>query len=124
MGPGSRFAWLGRHSFVLRLNFQRAEEVRLRILAALGARVVHGFFRPQRAWGMPGAQCTRSLACEMEVSTRASSPKVHRNHPAFPHAMVLTAYFVLSPATNSSCHRHRRIKVLSKPGRADSPPPT
>jgi hypothetical protein len=25
----------------------------------------------QRAWGMPGAQCTRSLACKMEVSTRA-----------------------------------------------------
>ena len=24
--------------------------------------------------------------------------------------MVLTAYFVLSPATNSSCHRHPRIK--------------
>src|SRR5438874_12941701 len=28
--------------------------------------------------------------------------------------MVLTAYFVLSPATNSSCHRHPQIKVLSK----------
>src|SRR6266478_1012982 len=27
--------------------------------------------------------------------------------------MVLTAYFVLSPATNSSCHRRPRIKVLS-----------
>jgi hypothetical protein len=26
---------------------------------------------------------------------------------------------VLSPATNSSCHRHPRIKGLSKPGRAD-----
>src|SRR5436190_19576202 len=26
--------------------------------------------------------------------------------------MVLTAYFVLSPATNSSCHRHPRIKGL------------
>jgi hypothetical protein len=25
--------------------------------------------------------------------------------------MVLTAYSALSPATNSSCHRHRRIKV-------------
>src|SRR5437667_1464448 len=33
--------------------------------------------------------------------------------------MVLTAYFVLSPATNSSCHRHPRIKALSAPGRAD-----
>ena len=29
--------------------------------------------------------------------------------------MVLTAYFVLSPATNSSCHRHQRIKVCLSP---------
>src|SRR5258706_4375858 len=33
--------------------------------------------------------------------------------------MVLTAYSVLSPATNSSCHRHRRIKgnVRARSGR-------
>src|SRR5436305_11983739 len=35
--------------------------------------------------------------------------------PGIPRAMVLTAYFVLSPATNSSCHRHPRIKGLSNP---------
>src|ERR1700716_1484842 len=29
--------------------------------------------------------------------------------------MVLTAYLVLSPATNSSCHRHQRIKVCLSP---------
>src|SRR3982074_2008262 len=28
--------------------------------------------------------------------------------------MVLTAYFVLAPATNSSCHRHWRINGMSK----------
>jgi hypothetical protein len=44
-----------------------------------------------------------------EVSTRASSPKVHRVHPAFPHAMVLTAYFALSPAIGLVCHRHLRF---------------
>jgi hypothetical protein len=33
--------------------------------------------------------------------------------------MVLTAYFVLFPATNSSCHRHRRIKGFAGPGWAD-----
>jgi hypothetical protein len=26
--------------------------------------------------------------------------------PAFPHAMVLTAYVVLSPVTGLFCHRH------------------
>ena len=30
-----------------------------------------------------------------------------------------TAYIALSPATNSSCHRHRRIKGLVAPGWAD-----
>src|ERR1700737_3545543 len=39
----------------------------------------------------------------------------HAGSPGIPRAMVLTAYFVLSPATNSSCHRHQRIKVLSDP---------
>jgi hypothetical protein len=33
--------------------------------------------------------------------------------------MVLTAYIVLSPATNSSCHRHRRIKGFAEPGWAN-----
>src|SRR5436190_10369219 len=64
---------------------------------------------------MPGGQCTRSLACNVKVAHERSHRRYSRIHPAFPHAMVLTAYFVLSPATNSSCHRHRRIKVLSDP---------
>src|SRR5260370_9021580 len=33
--------------------------------------------------------------------------------------MVLTAYAALSPATNSSCHRHRRISGFVRPGWAD-----
>src|SRR6266404_7129113 len=41
--------------------------------------------------------------------------------PAFPHAMVLTVSFVLSPVTGLFCHRRLRIKVLSAPGRADLP---
>jgi hypothetical protein len=35
-----------------------------------------------------------------------------------PCTMVLTAYSALSPATNSSCHRHRRIDGFAGPGRA------
>jgi hypothetical protein len=62
----------------------------------------------RRARGMPGARCTRSLACEKKQSTRASSPKVQPRSPGIPHAMVLTAYFVLSPVTGLSCHRRYR----------------
>src|ERR1019366_7196600 len=32
-------------------------------------------------------------------------------HPAFPHAMVLTVSFVLSPVTGLFCHRRRRIGI-------------
>src|SRR5258707_13248502 len=69
---------------------------------------------------MPGARCTHSPACE-GGSAHGSSPQVHRDHPAFPHAMVLTAYFVLSPVTGLFCHRHPRIGGLSAPGWADLP---
>src|SRR4030088_3709496 len=67
---------------------------------------------------MPDAQCTRSLACKVE-STRVSPHRYSRIHPAFPHAMVLTVSFVLSPVIGLSCHRHPPDMALSAPGRAD-----
>ena len=64
---------------------------------------------------MPGVQCTRSLACENKKHTSivtTGSPASHRHslHNGF------TAYSALSPATNSSCHRRRRIGGFAKPG--------
>jgi hypothetical protein len=56
---------------------------------------------------MPGAQCTRSRACSVE-STRVSHHEYAGDHPAFPHAMVLTASFALSPVIGLSCHRRPR----------------
>jgi hypothetical protein len=41
-----------------------------------------------------------------------TSKRVHRNHPAFPHAMVLTVYFVLSSVTGLFCHRRLRIWLV------------
>ena len=77
-------------------------------LATRSARGVAVVSAQQRAWGMPGARCTHSPACEVG-SAHGSSPQVHRDHPAFPHAMVLTASFVLSPVTGLFCHRRQRI---------------
>src|ERR1700716_2516788 len=73
-----------------------------------------------------------NAGCPLHPQPRAQSVVTHTSvvttgppeHPAFPHAMVLTAYLVLSPATNSSCHRHWRINGMPAPGRADMPPPT
>src|SRR3954469_25456474 len=60
---------------------------------------------------MPGAWCTRSLACEMGREHTRSSPWVHRGHPAFPHTMVLTVSFVIFPVIGLGCHR--RLARLS-----------
>ena len=43
----------------------------------------------QRAQGMPGARCTRSLACEIKQSTPAQSPQVQTDSTGIPRAMVL-----------------------------------
>jgi hypothetical protein len=64
---------------------------------------------------MPGARCTRSLVCSVLVAHERSH---HGRTGITRHSrtrMVLTAYFVLSPATNSSCHRHRRIRAYRSP---------
>jgi len=70
---------------------------------------------------MPGARCTRSLVCKGRKHTSVVTT-VAPEHPAFPHAMVLTVSFVLSPVIGLVCHRHPADMVLSAPGRADMPP--
>jgi hypothetical protein len=55
---------------------------------------------------MPGARCTRSRV-RSDKKAHALVTTVAPDHPAFPHAMVFTAYFALSPVTGLSCHRRR-----------------
>ncbi len=59
---------------------------------------------PQGGRGECRVPRTRSRVCSVE-STRVSHHE-YAEHPAFPHAMVLTAYVVLSPVTGLFCHRH------------------
>ncbi len=70
-----------------------------RVLAARCARVFTRTVRPtnQRAQGMPGAQCTRSLACDRNKAHERSH---HRSTGITRHSPRngFTAYFVLSPA--------------------------
>ncbi len=60
---------------------------------------------------MPGARCTRSLVCKVLVAHECSHHRYSRIHPAFPHAMVLTVSFVLSPVIGLCCHRRLWIKA-------------
>src|SRR5438874_11883853 len=72
------------------------------------ARVVQDSLAQERAQGMPGARCTRSLACKNKIAhevVTTGSPE----QPGIPRAMVLTVSFVLFPVTGLVCHRHWRI---------------
>src|SRR6202023_1585149 len=78
----------------------------LRLPAARNARVMHDPVpsenrgrRESRVPVAPAASCAKCRKHTSVVTT--SSPE----HPAFPHAMVLTAYFALSPVTGLCCHR-------------------
>src|SRR5260370_14771370 len=77
-------------------------------LAAYSAQVCHE--RPpseknQRAQGMPGARCARSLACSVKKHTSVVTT-VTPVSPGIPRAMVLTVSFVLSPAIVLVLHLH------------------
>src|ERR1700726_1898585 len=54
-------------------------------LAARRARGVDASSARKRAWGMPGAQCTRSLVCEVVVQdAHEYSQRLHRKSPGIP----------------------------------------
>src|SRR5881392_4340368 len=56
---------------------------------------------------MPGARCTRSLACKNKIAhevVTTGSPE----QPGIPRAMVLTVSFVISPVIGLFCHRRQR----------------
>src|SRR6059058_6171908 len=62
----------------------------------------------QRAQGMPGAQCARSLACKIKKHTSIVTT-VTPVTPGIPRAMVLTVSFALSPVTGLSCHCRQQV---------------
>jgi hypothetical protein len=76
---------------------------------------------PLRGRGERRMPAAPAASCALCIGKKHTSKRVHRNHPAFPHAMVLTVYFVLSPVTGLFCHRRQRTCGLSAPGRADLP---
>jgi len=60
-----------------------------------------------RAWGMPGARCTRSLICKKVKAYERS----HRGFTGFTrHSRTqwFTAYSALFPVIGLCCHRHQR----------------
>ena len=65
--------------------------------------------------GCPPHPQPRAQSVVEHTSVVTTSPP---EYPAFPHAMVLTAYVVISPVIGLVCHRHRRIwLVCARSGR-------
>ena len=61
---------------------------------------------------MPGAQCTRSLACKIKKHTSIVTT-VTPGQPGIPRAMVLMVSFVISPVIGLVCHRRNRSCLRS-----------
>jgi hypothetical protein len=87
-------------------------------LAARCARALRRLSLKKREQGMPDARCTRGLVCKI---VQRSAHEHTGSAEAIRHSLRngFTAYAVLSPATNSSCHRHRRIEGFVTPGWAN-----
>jgi hypothetical protein len=89
------------------VGVERQFQLRLRDLATRCAEPCMNF-RPMEGVGNAGC----SLHPQPRVQNRSEHTSVVTTgtpvHPAFPHAMVLTAYFVLSPVIGLVCHRRLR----------------
>jgi hypothetical protein len=90
-------------------------QIRLCALATQSARGMHETFAQWRAQGTPGACCTRGLVCK---DAQRNAHEHTGTVGAFRRSLRngFTAYSALSPATNSSCHRRRRIGGSAEPG--------
>src|SRR3981189_3067291 len=74
-------------------------------------------FRPRirgrrecRGRAAPAVSCAKAVRRNAHEHTGSAETLRHSPRNGF------TAYIALSPATNSSCHRHRRIKGFVTPG--------
>ena len=85
-----------------------ARRVCVRNPAARCARALRRRSLKKREPGMPDARCTRGLVCKI---VRRNAHEHTGSAEALRHSLRngFTAYAVLSPATNSSCHRRCRL---------------
>jgi hypothetical protein len=109
-------SFFARRDGLLRSARNDDTQTHLRIPAARFARALQ-IVSPleKRAQGTPGACCTRGLVCKMHKEKRTRAYRYSRSIPASLRN-GFTAYAALSPATNSSCHRRRRIGGFAEPG--------
>jgi hypothetical protein len=74
---------------------------------------------PSDTEGAGNAGCALHPRSRVQVCTKKCAHEHTGSAEAIRHSLRngFTAYAALSPATNSSCHRHRRINGFARPGR-------
>src|SRR4051794_37095633 len=86
-------------------HFKQPTAFSPRMRASFAFRFAH--LKHQRAQGMPGARCARSLACKIKKHTSIVTT-VTPDTPGIPRAMVLTVSFVLlCPKNLAECANGR-----------------
>jgi len=115
LSPASLEYWIVRPSAQLRTRRTMTANTPSPSRGAYRPGFANRFAPNERAQGMPGACCTRGPVCKRWVRcahehTGTVGARRHSLRSGF------TAYGALSPETNSSCLRHRRIDGFAKPG--------
>src|SRR5713226_9190986 len=98
-------------------------QTRLRDPAARYARVVHLSLAPLRAWGTPGARCTRGLVCTCSGRTHTSNNE-YTGIARRSRTQWFYDLFRALPGDRAVLPPSSADLVLSKPGRADATPRT
>src|SRR5229473_4069237 len=115
-------AGVWRSRTLRQIHFSKSQlQTRVRDPTTRSARVVHLSLAPKEGVGNAGCPLHPRPRVHFVLVERTRVTTSTPERPAFPHAMVLTAYVVLSPVTGLFCHRRQRISGLSAPGRADLP---
>jgi hypothetical protein len=111
----------GERAVLRRARFNFKQQMSVRILAARFARALHFVVPRKREQGMPGARCTRGLACKTG-NKKAHEHTGQRRQSDIPCAMALRLIPRSSRRANSSCHRRCRLDSGSNPVGSISPP--
>jgi hypothetical protein len=117
------FAHTHTHTHTHTHQFQKFQTAKTRYAFPDTRSRPRGAMRPSRAFISRPKEGVGNAGCPLHPRPRVrfafgkkhTSIRVHRNHPAFPHAMVLTAYVALSSVTGLFCHRRLRIRFCLSP---------
>src|SRR5713101_1185295 len=109
-------AGVWRSRTLRQIHFSKSQlQTRVRDPTTRSARVVHLSLAPKEGVGNAGCPLHPRPRVHFVLVERTRVTTSTPERPAFPHAMVLTAYVVLSPVTGLFCHRRQRIWFCLSP---------